>query len=317
MRIFTALLAAAALTMSLSCNRAAPENAGTPKIAMVVKTLNHPFFVDMRRGAQEAADRLGVRLEVQAAEREIDVEKQMQIVENMIQTGVQALIVAPSGSREIVSALVKARDAKVPVVIVDTRIDEAAATAAGVHTETFVGSDNYEGGRLAGGHMVKATGGKARVAILEGIPGHETGDSRLRGFRDAVKDTPGITIVASQPANWERDQGFNVFQNMLQAHPDIDAVFAASDLMALGAIEAIAAAGKAGKIRVVGFDALDDAKKAIAAGTMDASVAQFPAEMGRVAVESAVKVIRGEKLSPNTMVKLEMVTKDSLAGKQE
>jgi ribose transport system substrate-binding protein len=317
MRTFTALLTAAALTMSLSCNRPPLETVGKPNIAMVVKTLNHPFFVDMRRGAQEAADRLGVRLEVQAAEREIDVEKQMQIVENMIQTGIHALIVAPSGSREIVSALVKARDANVPVVIVDTRIDEAAATAAGVHTETFVGSDNYEGGRLAGGHMVKATGGKARVAILEGIPGHETGDSRLRGFRDAVKDTPGITIVASQPANWERDQGFNVFQNMLQAHPDIDALFAASDLMALGAIEAIAAAGKSGKVRVVGFDALDDAKKAIAAGTMDASVAQFPAEMGRVAVESAVKVIRGEKLSPNTMVKLEMVTKDSLAGKQE
>ena len=131
-------------------------------------------------------------------------------------------------------------------------------------------------------------------AILEGIPGHETGDSRLRGFRDAVKASPGITIVASQPANWERDQGFNVFQNMLQAHADIDSVFACSDLMALGAIEAIAAAGKTGKIRVIGFDALDDAKKAIAAGTMEASVAQFPSEMGRVAVESAVKVIRGE-----------------------
>ena len=128
---------------------------------------------------------------------------------------------------------------------------------------------------------MKATGGKARVGILEGIPGHETGDSRLRGFRDAVPRRPGITIVASQPANWERDQGFNVFQNMLQAHPDIDTVFAASDLMALGAIEAIAAAGKTGKIRVVGFDALDDAKKAIAAGTMDASVAQFPVRDGQ------------------------------------
>ena len=124
--------------------------------------------------------------------------------------------------------------------------------------------------------------------------------------------SPGITIVASQPANWERDQGFNVFQNMLQAHADIDTVFAASDLMALGAIEAIAAAGKTGKIRVIGFDALDDAKKAIAAGTMEASVAQFPAEMGRVAVESAVKVIRGEPVPAETKVKLEMVTKATL-----
>jgi ribose transport system substrate-binding protein len=250
---------------------------------------------------------------VQAAERESDVEKQMQIVENMIQTGIQALAITPSGSREIVAALVKARDANVPVIVVDTRVDEKAAADAGITLGTFVGSDNYEGGRLAGGYMVKATGGKARVAILEGIPGHETGDSRLRGFRDAVKDAPGITIVASQPANWERDQGFNVFQNLMQAHPDLDAVFAASDLMALGAIEAIAAGGKTGKIRVVGFDALDDAKQAIAAGTMEASVAQFPFEMGKAAVESAVKLIRKEAVPADTMVRLEMVTKESLA----
>jgi ribose transport system substrate-binding protein len=298
---------------SISCNREGTSTtAGKPTVALVLKTLNHPFFVDMRRGAQDAADRLGVTLRVQAAEREIDVEKQMQIVENMIQTGIQALCITPSGSREIVSALVKARDAKIPIVVVDTRLDANAAAAAGIRTETFVGSDNYAGGKLAGEYLIKASGGKARVGVLEGIPGHETGDSRLQGFRDAVKSAPGVTIVASQPANWERDQGFNVFQNMLQAHPEIDSVFACSDLMALGAIEAIAAAGRTGKIRVIGFDALDDAKKAIAAGTMDASVAQFPSEMGRVAVESAVKVIRGETLPPDINVKLELVTKDNV-----
>jgi ribose transport system substrate-binding protein len=298
---------------SLSCNRETSQGSGgKPTVALVLKTLNHPFFVDMRRGAQEAADRLGVALQVQAAEREIDVEKQMQIVENLIQTGIQALCITPSGSREIVSALVKARDAKVPIVVVDTRLDGKAARDAGVYPAAFVGSDNYEGGKLAAEYVMKASAGTARVAILEGIPGHETGDSRLRGFRDAVKAAPGISIVASQPANWERDQGFNVFQNMLQAHPDIDSVFACSDLMALGAIEAIAAAGKTGKIRVVGFDALDDAKKAIAAGTMAASVAQFPSEMGRVAVESAVKVIKGERVAADVNVKLELVTRDNV-----
>src|SRR5215831_12087015 len=228
---------AACAALSAACNRAPSQGAGgKPTVALVLKTLNHPFFVDMRRGAQEAADRLGVTLQVQAAEREIDVEKQMQIVENMIQTGIQALAITPSGSREIVSALVKARDAKAPIILVDTRPDAKAATDAGVHAETFVGSDNYDGGRIAGDYLAKVTAGKARVAILEGIPGHETGDSRLRGFRDAVKAAPGISIVASQPANWERDQGFNVFQNMLQAHPDIDALFGCSDLMALGAL---------------------------------------------------------------------------------
>ena len=306
------VLAAVLALVSLSCNRDTTSSTGKPTVALVLKTLNHPFFVDMRRGAQEAADRLGVTLQVQAAEREIDVEKQMQIVENLIQTGIQALCITPSGSREIVSALVKARDAKVPIVVVDTRLDAKAAADAGVRPATFVGSDNYEGGKLAGEYLVKITNGTARVAVLEGIPGHETGDSRLRGFKDAVKSSPGISIVASQPANWERDQGFNVFQNMLQAHPEIDSVFACSDLMALGAIEALAAAGKAGKVRVVGFDALDDAKKAIAAGTMAASVAQFPSEMGRVAVENAVKIIRGETPAPDVTVKLELVTKDNV-----
>jgi ribose transport system substrate-binding protein len=148
-RTLTVLLVAAAI--SASCNRGpATSNSDRPTVALVLKTLNHPFFVDMRRGAQEAADRLGVNLQVQAAEREIDVEKQMQIVENMIQTGIQALVITPSGSREIVSALVKAKNAKVPIIIVDTRVDAKAAADAGVKTETFVGSDNYAGGKLAG-----------------------------------------------------------------------------------------------------------------------------------------------------------------------
>jgi ribose transport system substrate-binding protein len=285
-----------------------------PTVALVLKTLNHPFFVDMRRGAQEAADRLGVALQVQAAEREIDVDKQMQIVENLIQTGIRVLCITPSGSREVIAALVKARNAGVPIIVVDTRLDTKAAAAAGVEPETFIGSDNYEGGRLAGEYVVKLTAGAARIGILEGIPGHETGDSRLRGFRDAIAAYRGLTIVASQPANWERDQGFTVFQNMLQAHPDIDTVFAASDLMALGAIEAIAAAGRTDSIRVVGFDALDDARNAIAAGTMEASVAQFPYEMGKAAVESAVKVINGEKPPPDVTVRLEMVTRPTVRG---
>src|SRR3954463_11433009 len=119
-RRLACVLLAVAAAVSVSCNRdngkAAGGSGGKPTVALVLKTLNHPFFVDMRRGAQEAADRLGVSLQVQAAEREIDVEKQMQIVENMIQTGIQALVITPSGSREIVSALVKAKNAKVPII---------------------------------------------------------------------------------------------------------------------------------------------------------------------------------------------------------
>jgi ribose transport system substrate-binding protein len=266
----------------------------------------------MQRGAQDAAGGAGIELVVQAAEREIDVEKQMQIVENLLQTAIRVLIVTPSGSREIASAIVKANRAGVPVIVVDTRVDPGAAADNQLDLETFIGSDNYEGGRVAGEYLAKATGGHARVAVLEGIPGHETGDSRLRGFRDALKPHAGMAIVASQPANWERDQGFTVFQNMLQAHPDVDALFAASDLMALGAVEAIAAAGRSGKIRVVGFDALEDARKAIEAGRMEASVAQSPYDMGRLAVESAAKLLKGESVPAEQKVPIALVTKDGV-----
>ncbi len=303
------------LGLIAGCNRGASTDGGaSQKVAFVMKTLNHPFFLDMQRGAQEAADREGIQLVVQAAEREIDVEKQMQIIENLLQTAPRALVVTPSGSREIASAIAKANRAGVPVIVVDTRVDAKAAADNQLKVATFIGSDNYEGGRLAGEYLAKSTGGSARVAVLEGIPGHETGDSRLSGFRDAVKQHPGMTIVASQPANWERDLGFTVFQNMLQAHDDITALFACSDLMALGAVEAIAAAGRSGSIRVVGFDALDDARKMIEAGRMEASVAQSPRDMGRIAVESAARLLRGEPVPAEQKVPIALVTKSGAAA---
>lgn len=306
------LLALLVVAVTAACNRGgATETGGAPRVAFVMKTLNHPFFLDMQRGAEDAAKATGLQLVVQAAEREIDVEKQVQIIENLLQTGIRVLIVTPSGSREIASAIAKANRANVPVIVVDTRVDAKAAADNKLKLESFIGSDNYEGGKVAGEYLARITGGKARVAVLEGIPGHETGDSRLRGFRDALAKHPGMTIVASQPANWERDQGFTVFQNMLQAHPDLDAVFACSDLMALGAVEAIAAAGRSGRIRVVGFDALDDARKAIAAGRMEASVAQSPRAMGRVAVESAARLLRGESVPADQTVDIALVTKNT------
>ena len=304
--VATLLLAAC----SAACRRnATPADTKRIRIALVMKTPNNPFFIDMQRGAEEAAKRLDVDLVVQSPEREIDVEKQMQIIENLIQTGIQALCVAPASSKGIIPALARANAAHIPIVVVDDEVDAKAAAEAGVHTESYVGSDNVDGGRLAGRHVVEMSGGRARVAVLEGIPGHETGDSRLQGFREAVAAAPGVRIVVSQTANWERDQGFSVFQNMLQAHPEIDAVFACNDMMALGAVEAIAAARKTGKIRVVGFDAVDDARRAITAGTMAASIAQFPSEMGRLAVESAMRLLKGETVPKDQRTKIGLVTK--------
>ena len=154
------------------------------------------------------------------------------------------------------------------MVVVDTRLDAKAAADAGVKTVELRRvrqlSRRPVDRRVPGQGLA---GGKAKVAILEGIAGHETGDSRVEGLpRGGEGQRRASQIVASQTANWERDQGFNVFQNILQAHPEIDTVFACNDMMALGAIEAINAGGKAGKIRVLGFDAVKDARAALESG---------------------------------------------------
>ena len=313
LRYLALLLCAAGLLFSGCAKKAGDTSAasatqpGQPTVALVVKTLNNPFFSEMQRGAEEAAKAAGVQLLVQAAEREVDVERQMQIIENLIQRHVSALLITPSGSREIVSAIGEANKAGIPVIILDTRPDAAALEAAHAKIAMFIGSDNYDGGKRAGQFLVGKMGGKANIAVLEGIPGHETGDARLRGFHDALKGSPDMKIVASQPANWERDLGYNVFQNILQAHPEVNALFAASDLMALGATEAIAAAGKTGQITVVGFDAQPEARAAIGKGIMAATVAQSPAKMGTLGVEWAVRLLKGETPPAEISVPIELV----------
>jgi ribose transport system substrate-binding protein len=295
-----------AMTVLVACNRST-EYATKPTVALVVKTLNNQFFIDMEAGAKAAADSLGIDLIVQAPEREIDVERQMQIVENLIQRNVKVLLLVPNGSKEIVPAVVKANAAKIPVVVVDTRVDAATLAADGGRVATFIGSDNEDGGRMAGAFLIERTGGKAKVAVLEGVPGHETADARVRGFRNALAGIAGMQIVASQPANMERDQAFNVTQNILQAHPDITALFACNDVMALGALEAIAAAGKASAISVVGFDAQDDARKAITEKRMAATIAQNPREMGRLAVITAMRLLNGETVPAGQPVAISLV----------
>ena len=291
-----------------SCQRGEKASDGRPTVALVMKTLNNPFFIDMQSGAQSIADSLNVNLMVQAAEREIDVEKQMQIIENLIQTRVDVLCLTPSGAREITPAIVKANKAGIPVIIVDTRVDSVILAEAGGRIESFIGSDNFDGGLIAGNYISSILGGSGNVAILEGIPGHETGDMRLAGFHKAMEKSPGIKVLSSQTANFERDQGFNVFQNMLQSFPGINALFSCNDMMALGAIEAIAAAGKTQEILVVGFDAVEDAREAIRQGRLAASVAQHPFEMGRAAIISARSLIDGDKIPDFIPVKIDLIT---------
>ncbi|MBS3945919.1 MAG: sugar ABC transporter substrate-binding protein [Melioribacter sp.] len=299
----------------ISCNKSENSADDNRTIAFVMKTLNNPFFIDMKNGAEVITKKYNFNLLVQAAEREVDVEKQMQIIENLIQRKVSALCITPSGSKEVVPAIVKANEAGIPVIIVDTRVDLITLNEAGGTVLAFIGSDNYDGGRLAGKYIIEQLSGKGNVAVLEGIPGHETGDDRLKGFNEEISKFNNMKIITSQTANWERDQGFTVFQNILQAHPEVDAVFACNDMMALGAIEAIRLSQKKKKIIVVGFDAILDSREAILNGTMSASIAQNPEEMGKLSIEYAIKAINDENIPSEIPVRIELITKEVLLQK--
>ena len=300
------------IVLFLGCNRERDVTNEGPVIALLLKTLNNPFFVDMEKGAREAAEKLSVNLIIQGAERDLDVEKQMQIMENLIQRKVDAICLVPAGSQEIIPAIVKANNAGIPVLNIDNKLDMKALEEAGGKVEIFIGSDNFEGGRVMGEYLIKKLNGKGKIAVLEGVPGQESGLQRLGGFLKALESAPEVEIVSSQTANWEISQGYDVFQNILQAHPEVGALFSLNDNMALGAIEAISAAGRTGDIMVMGFDAIDDAKKAIEKGTMEASIAQSPKVMGRLAVEYAVKFINGEKIPKEIPVNIKLVTKETL-----
>src|SRR5690625_3402431 len=188
------------------------EFPGNPTVALVVKTLNNPFFNDMQDGAEEMARKLELNLIVQAAEREIDVEQQVQIVENLIQRRVDAILLAPSGSREVIPVISKANQAGIPVIILDTRVDEELLRRDQAEVAVFIGSDNYEGGVIAATYVGEVLYGSGKVAILEGIPGHETADSRQRGFLDGVSRLARATVVTAQPANSGAIRGHTVLQ---------------------------------------------------------------------------------------------------------
>lgn len=304
----SALLATAALALVVlgaTSYRTSHQKSG-PVVAFVMKTKNNPFWVDMEEAAQKSAQTAGVRLIVQAPERETDVEKQMQIVENLIQKRVSALVLAPCGSKEIVPAILKANQAGIPVLIVDTRADEKTLKEAGAHTETFIGSDNFHGGELAGDFMCGRLEDRGRVLILEGIAGHETVDARRRGFVEALKGHPGVVVAASQTANAEQEKAFNVTQNLLQSNKDVQGIFACNDVMALGAMAACKSMNRK-DIVIVGFDASAPGRQAIQEGTMAGSVAQYPGEMGRLGVENALNVLKGEKLPAYLPTKVDVV----------
>jgi len=269
--------------------------AKTLRIGFIPMTLSNEYFITMVNAAKQEAERLGVKLIVQAAQRHGSAEEQMQIMENMISQHVDAICIVPSSSQGLIPILRRAEKAGIPVINLDTRFDPAAIEAAGLKPIPFFGTNNYYGAQIAGWFALALLGGKGKVAILTGIAGQQNTADRRNGFYDVVSQCPGIKVVAEQTANWEVEQGYNVTQNILQANPDLDLIFASNDNMALGAIRAIKEAGRE-DIIVIGYDAISAALDAIERREMAGTIAQFPAEMGILGVRYAVKAIKGEEV---------------------
>jgi ribose transport system substrate-binding protein len=293
---------AAAMLLAGACSRTKTKKL---EIVLVTKALDSEFWQRLKSGAEAAARaEPEVRLAVLAPEREINIDQQVTILEDQVLKKVSALAVAPAGVAEVVPVLEKARAAGIPVVIVDTDVPWP-------HRVSFVGIDNRLGGRLAGEYVLGAIGGKGKVAVIRGVLGVATQDDRMAGFREAMAQAPGVEYLAAQPANSERALGMSVMENLLTRHPDLRAVFATNDQMALGAMEAIAARGLTGQIVLIGFDAGREAVRAVQAGRMSAVMAQYPEAIGRRAIEEAIKAARAQPVEKRLDIGTALVTKEN------
>ncbi|MEV6484863.1 substrate-binding domain-containing protein [Streptomyces sp. NPDC051576] len=278
--------------------------AGKPKVGLSLSTLNNPFFVQIRSGAQAEAKRLGLELTVTDAQN--DASQQANQLQNFTSSSYGAIIVNPVDS-DAASNSVKAADkAKIPVIAVDRGVNKAAV-------DTLVASDNIAGGELAAKTIAEKLGGTGKIVILQGQAGTSAARERAEGFAKGLKAYPGIQLLAQQPADFDRTKGLDVMSNLLQAHPDVQGVIAANDEMALGAIKALGS--KAGKsVSVVGFDGTPDGLTAVKQGTLYASVAQQPSQLGKIAVDNALRAAQGKKVESTVKVPVKVVTKENVAG---
>ncbi|MEU4653664.1 substrate-binding domain-containing protein [Streptomyces sp. NPDC023723] len=274
------------------------------KIGLSLSTLNNPFFVQIRAGAQEEAKKLGVDLTVTDAQN--DASQQANQVQNFTSEGLSSVIVNPVDSDAAGPSVRSANKADIPVVAVDRGVTEA-------DTAALVASDNIEGGELGARALAEKLGGKGTIVVLQGQAGTSASRERGAGFAAGLKKYPGIKVVARQPADFDRTKGLDVMTNLLQAHPDIKGVFAENDEMALGAIKALGS--KAGKsVQVVGFDGTPDGLTAVQDGTLYASVAQQPKQLGRIAVDNAVRAAEGKPTEETVKVPVKVVTEENVAG---
>jgi ribose transport system substrate-binding protein len=287
--IILGVLILATLTAALAagCQRGGGNGGGGAKIGLSISTLDNPFFVSMRSGAQQAAKDQGVQLLV--ADAQNDSATQQDDVQNFVTQQVDAILVNPVDPKAIVPAIQAANQANIPVLCLDRG-------ASGGEVETLIASDNVKGGMIAGEEMLELVG-SGNIAQLEGIPGTDPARDRGQGFEQAISAQDDVELVASQTANFDRAEGLNVTEN---------------DEMALGAVRALR--GRAGSdVKVVGFDGIEDALKAIQSGKMNATVAQQPDKIGSLGVENAMKVIDDRSVAKNIPVEVKLVTKDNVS----
>jgi len=308
---FIALLVVLALLLALAVSACAddkedkkatpvPTEEAKVTLGLAVSTLQNPFFVSLRDGAQTAADRLGVDLVVKDAGD--DAEQQKAQVQELIDAKVSAILINPVDGDAIVPAVEAANAANIPVLTIDR-------SASGGTIVSHVASDNLAGGRMAAGYLIENLGGSGKVVELEGIAGTSAAEARGAGFNEAVAEAEGIEIIARETANFNREEGKTVFAQILEQHEQIDGVFAHNDEMILGALEAAKEADRAGAIRFVGFDAVEDAVAAVESGDLLATIAQQPAEMGRLGIEAAVDHLNGKTIPASLPVALALITK--------
>ena len=267
-------------------------------IGASISTLNNPFFVSLEAGINGLAEENGSK--VISVDAQDDTAKQTNDIDDLIQQGVDILLINPVDSAAIAPAVEAANSAGIPVITIDR-------SSEGGQVVTLVASDNVAGGEMAAEYIAEISGKNANTVQLEGTPGASATRERGEGFANIAESS--LNLLDSQTANFDRAEGLTVMENMLQAHTDIKAVFAQNDEMALGAIEAIEAAGLTGKIQVVGFDGTEDGLAAVEAGTLSATVAQQPEEMGKLAIQAAYDYFAGKTVEKYIASPLELITK--------
>lgn len=283
---------AIALGLAFSTSAMAKET-----IALAVSTLDNPFFVTLKEGAEKKAKELGYNLVVLDSQN--DPAKELSNVEDVTVRGAKVLLINPTDSEAVGTAVAVANKKNIPVITLDRGANKG-------NVVSHIASDNVAGGKMAGDFIAEKVGKNAKVIQLEGIAGTSAARERGEGFKQAVEANQ-FELLASQPADFDRTKGLNVMENLLASHGSAKAVFAQNDEMALGALRAIKASGK--NILVVGFDGTDDAIKAVNGGQLAATIAQQPEKIGELGVEAADKVLKGEKVDAQIPVPLKVVTK--------